>query len=61
MMRVSLLQVFLGDPEFKEPYPPPSNGQEQGDSPAVVGTTPLLYHQNNFKVSLSISSQTVKL
>ncbi|XP_064173229.1 poly(A) polymerase gamma isoform X2 [Anguilla rostrata] len=30
-------KLFLGDSEFKEPYPPPSNGQEQGDSPAVVG------------------------
>ncbi|KAJ8402679.1 hypothetical protein AAFF_G00363510 [Aldrovandia affinis] len=26
---------LLDDSAFKEPYPPPSNGQEQGDSPAV--------------------------
>ncbi|KAJ8250274.1 hypothetical protein COCON_G00221960 [Conger conger] len=30
-------KLLLGDAEFKEPYPPPSNGEEQADSPVVEG------------------------
>ncbi|KAL7877876.1 hypothetical protein SRHO_G00045190 [Serrasalmus rhombeus] len=30
-------QMFSDDSTFKEPYPPSSNGQDQGDGPAVEG------------------------
>ncbi|KAI4898033.1 hypothetical protein NFI96_019255 [Prochilodus magdalenae] len=30
-------QIFSDDSAFKEPYPPSSNGQDQGDGPAVEG------------------------
>ncbi|KAG7463056.1 hypothetical protein MATL_G00191350 [Megalops atlanticus] len=29
--------LYVDDSAFKEPYPPPSNGQDQGDGPSVEG------------------------